>query len=164
MNQSMQLPSDGDHTGRDLGAEELELVRQALESGTLTSTKGTLVSSLEKEFPARYGMRFAHACTSGSAAVHCAVAALDLEPGDEIITTPITDMGALTAIVYQGQVPVFCDVDPDSYLVTAETIGFTCAGELFAGDRVLFAGQKIAAVAAKSHRLPPPSCGLGNLK
>jgi dTDP-4-amino-4,6-dideoxygalactose transaminase len=122
MTSHLPLPSDANHTGRDLGAEELELLREALASGTLTSTKGQFVSRLEQAIASRYGVRFAHACANGSAAVHCAVAALDLEPGDEIITTPITDMGALTAILYQGQIPVFCDVDPDSYNVTAETI------------------------------------------
>jgi dTDP-4-amino-4,6-dideoxygalactose transaminase len=119
---SMTLPSDGDHTGRDLGNEELELVRQSLETGTLFSPKGTFVARFEKEFAGRYGVAHATACSSGSAAVHCAVAAIDPEPGDEIITTPITDMGALTAILYQGAIPVFCDVDPDSYNVTAEAI------------------------------------------
>ena len=118
----MQFPSDADHTGRDLGEEELDLLRRALASGTLTSTKGTLVSRLESEFAARYGRTRAHACTSGSAAMHCAIAALDLEPGDEVITTPITDMGALTPILYQGGIPVFCDVDAESYNVTSETI------------------------------------------
>ena len=44
--------------------------------------------------------------------MHCAVAAIDPEPGDEIITTPITDMGALAPILYQGAIPVFADVDP----------------------------------------------------
>jgi len=48
----------------------------------------------------------------GTAAVHTAVAALDPEPGDEIITSPITDMGALAPILYQGAIPVFADVDP----------------------------------------------------
>jgi len=118
----MELPSDGDRTGRDIGEEELALLREALAIGTLTSTKGSLVTAFEKEFAARYGQASAIALTSGSAAVHTAVAALDLEPGDEIVTTPITDMGALTGILYQGVVPVFCDVDPDSYNVTAETI------------------------------------------
>jgi dTDP-4-amino-4,6-dideoxygalactose transaminase len=122
MNATMHLPSDADHSGRDLGAEELDLVRQALESGTLTSTKGTFVSRLEKEFAARYAASHAYACTSGSAAVHVAIAALNPNPGDEVVTTPITDMGALTTILYQGAIPVFCDVDPDSYNVTAETI------------------------------------------
>jgi dTDP-4-amino-4,6-dideoxygalactose transaminase len=119
---SAGFPSDADRTGRDLGQEELELLRQALASGTLTCTKGTLVARLEKAFASRYGATQALACTSGSAAVHCAIAALDPEPGDEIITTPITDMGALTPILYQGAIPIFCDVDPDSYNVTAETI------------------------------------------
>jgi len=120
--QPIVLPSDGDHSGRDLGEQELELVRQVLATGTLFSPKGTYVARLEKDFAARYGVARATACSSGSAAVHCAVAAINPNPGDEIITTPITDMGALTAILYQGAIPVFCDVDPDSYNVTAETI------------------------------------------
>ena len=54
--------------------------------------------------------------------MHCAIAAIDPEPGDEIITTSITDMGALTPILYQGAIPVFADVDPVTLNVTAETI------------------------------------------
>jgi dTDP-4-amino-4,6-dideoxygalactose transaminase len=50
------------------------------------------------------------------------VAAVNPNPGDEIVTTSITDMGALTPIVYQGAVPVFADVDPETYNVTAEAI------------------------------------------
>ncbi len=119
---TIALPSDADATGRDLGDEELALLREAIESGTLTSTKGTLVSRLEAEFGARHGGARAVACTSGTAAVHLAVAAIDPEPGDELVTTPVTDMGALTPILYQGAIPVFCDVDPSSYNVTAETI------------------------------------------
>ena len=57
-------------------------------------------------------MQHAYACSHGTAAIHCAVAAIDPEPGDEIVTTPITDMGALTPILYQGAIPVFADVDP----------------------------------------------------
>jgi dTDP-4-amino-4,6-dideoxygalactose transaminase len=62
------------------------------------------------------------ACSSGSAAVHVAVAALNLEPGDEVITTPVTDMGALAPILFQGLIPVFADTDPATLNVTAETI------------------------------------------
>ena len=67
-------------------------------------------------------MRHAAACASGSAALHTAVAALDTEPGEEIITTSITDMGAISAILYQGAIPVFADVDPVTLNVTADTI------------------------------------------
>ena len=116
------LPSDQDFTGRDLGDEEIAAVTAAIRSGTLTSTKGTFVPALEKRFAELLGVRHAFACASGSAAIHCAVAALDPEPGDEIITTPITDMGALAPILYQGAIPVFADVDPRTYDVTAQTL------------------------------------------
>jgi hypothetical protein len=96
MTNRITLPSDQDATGRTFGPEELEAVRQCLASGTLTSTKGNFVKQLETKFAAKIGARFAYACSSGTAAVHCAIAALDTEPGDEIITTSITDMGAIT--------------------------------------------------------------------
>ncbi len=118
----LQLPSDQDATGRTLGAEEIALVTEAIQSGTLTSTKGKFVKALEQKFAELLGVKYAYACSSGSAAVHVAVAAIDPEPGDEIITTSVTDMGALTPILYQGAIPVFADVDPKTWNVTAETI------------------------------------------
>jgi dTDP-4-amino-4,6-dideoxygalactose transaminase len=118
----LTLPSDQDASGRTLGAEELQLLAEAIHSGTLTSTKGTFVKQLEREFAAQIGVKYAYACASGSAAVHTAIAAIDPEPGDEIITTSITDMGALTPILYQTAIPVFADVDPRTWNVTAETI------------------------------------------
>jgi dTDP-4-amino-4,6-dideoxygalactose transaminase len=54
--------------------------------------------------------------------LHTAVAAINPEPGEEIITTAITDMGAIAAIIYQGAVPRFADVDPLTYNVTAASI------------------------------------------
>jgi dTDP-4-amino-4,6-dideoxygalactose transaminase len=118
----LTLPSDQDASGRTLGQEEIELVSSAIRSGTLTSTKGSYVKTLEERFAAVAGTRFAYACSSGSAAIHCAVAALDPEPGDEFITSPITDMGALTPILYQAAIPVFADVDERTLNVTADTI------------------------------------------
>ena len=122
MAQMIQLPSDGDSSGRDLGEEELALLKEAIASGHLTSTRGTMVPRLEEEFAKVFGVDRAIALASGSAAVHTAVAAVDPEPGDEVITTPITDMGAITAILLQGAIPIFADVDPVSLNVTAETI------------------------------------------
>jgi dTDP-4-amino-4,6-dideoxygalactose transaminase len=116
------LPSDQGASGRTLGEEELALLAEAIQSGTLTSTHGRFVRLLERSVAARLGVRWAHACSSGTAAVHAAVAALDPEPGDEIVTSPITDMGALAPILYQGAIPVFADVDPCTGLVTAKAI------------------------------------------
>src|SRR5882762_6662601 len=118
----MQLPTDANASGRTFGIEELDLLRQALGSGTLNCTKGTFVSHFEKLFAQRLGVAHCTAVTSGTAALHCAVAAVNPNPGDEIISSPITDMGAITPILYQGAIPVFADVDPSSLVVTAETI------------------------------------------
>ncbi len=116
------LPSDQDASGRTLGAEELQLLAEVIESGTLTSTKGNFVRTLEERFARKLGVKHAYACASGSAAVHTAVAAINPTPGDEIVTTAITDMGALAPILYQGAIPVFADVDPRTYNVTASSI------------------------------------------
>jgi perosamine synthetase len=119
---TMTLPSDQEASGRSLGDEELAALAEAIRSGTLTSTKGNFVKTLEKRFAQLVGTDFAYACSSGTAAIHTAVAAIDPEPGEEIVTSPITDMGAITPIIYQGAIPVFADVDPATCNVTAETI------------------------------------------
>jgi dTDP-4-amino-4,6-dideoxygalactose transaminase len=116
------LPSDANATGRSFGNEELDLLRQVIESGTLNCTKGTMVARFEKRFAEMLGMPFCRCTTSGTAAIHAAIAAINPEPGDEIITTPITDMGAITPILYQAAIPVFADTDPHTYNVTADTI------------------------------------------
>src|SRR5437762_1828597 len=118
----LTLPSDQEASGRTLGDEEIALVAEAIRMGTLTSTKGTFVKTLERRFAELLGVKHAWACASGTAAVHTTIAAIDPEPGEEFITTPITDMGALTPILYQGAIPVFADVDPRTGNVTAATI------------------------------------------
>ena len=116
------LPSDQDASGRTLGAEEIARVAEAIRSGTLTCTKGEFTKHFQERFAVLHGARYGWACASGSAAVHVALACVDPEPGDEVITTAITDMGALAPIVYQGAIPIFADVDPRTCNVTADTI------------------------------------------
>jgi perosamine synthetase len=118
----MTLPSDQDASGRTFGQKEIAYVTEALKSGTLTTTKGKFGKMLEQKFAAVFGAKYAYACTSGSAAIHIAVATVNPNPGDEIITTSITDMGALTPLMYRGVVPVFAEVDPKTLNVTADTI------------------------------------------
>jgi len=121
------LPSDQDASGRSFGSIELDLVRQVLESGALTSTRGTMVRDLETGFATALrdaGATDPHvvACASGTAAIHAAVAVVDPEPGEEVVTTSITDIGGLTPLLYQGAVPVFADVDPLTGNVTAASV------------------------------------------
>lgn len=120
--EQLTLPSDQDASGRSLGPEELALLAEALDTGTLTSTKGTMVKRLEAATAERHGVPKAVACSSGTTAIHGALAAIDPEPGEEVVTTSVTDMGALTPILYQGAIPTFADVDPVTGNVTAESI------------------------------------------
>jgi perosamine synthetase len=118
----IDLPSDQEASGRTLGQEEMANLAEVIASGTLTSSKGRFVKELEQQFADTLGVKHVYACASGTAAIHAAIAAIDPEPGDEFITSPITDMGALTPILYQSAVPAFAEVDPRTWNVTAETI------------------------------------------
>ena len=118
----MQLPSDRDQTGRDLAEPELCALARVIGSGTLNSTSGRAVRELEIAFASAVGRPLAIACSSGSAAMHAAIATLQIQPGDEVVTSPITDMGALLPVLYEGGLPRFCDVDPHTLSVTAATV------------------------------------------
>ncbi len=73
------------------------------------------VEAFEDEFARLHGVKYACSTDSGSGALHAAVAAVQLEPGDEIITTPITDIGTVQGIMLQNGIPVFCDWDSDTF-------------------------------------------------
>jgi len=96
------------------GESEKRHLNEAIDSDVLFFYLGTKVRELERRFAALYGKKHCIACSSGTAAVHIAVGSLELPPGSEIITTPITDMGSLSGPLYQGLVPVFADVEPDT--------------------------------------------------
>jgi perosamine synthetase len=92
-------------------SEELKLLVRTLRSQNLFSIDGTMIPAFEKEFALAYGVPYAVASTSGTAAIHTALGALDLTPGDEVITAPITDMGTVAPILLQNAIPVFADID-----------------------------------------------------
>src|SRR5262249_50707660 len=83
---------------------------------------GRAVAALEQQFADCYGSRSAVASTSGTAAIHVALATLNPEPCSEIITTPVTDMGTVIPILACNCVPVFADIDPVTGNLTAESI------------------------------------------
>jgi len=91
--------------------EELKLLRLALLNQNLCCIGGQMVPAFEKEFAYRYGVPYAVGSTSGTAAIHVALGALNLSAGDEVITAPITDLGTIIPILYQNAIPVFADVD-----------------------------------------------------
>lgn len=116
------FPTTNDSTGRTLGEAEIEAVADVIRSGRLNRTVGDQASSLEREFAAVMGSRFAHASSSGTAGIHTAVAAVAPQPGDEVIVPPISDYGTVAGVVAQGAIPVFADVDPLTGCLTPETV------------------------------------------
>lgn len=105
-----------------IGKKEAERVAKVVASGQLSSTAGTEVKKLEKSMAKMYGVPGAVASTSGTSALHVALATWNPDPGSEIITTPITDMGSIIPILACNCIPVFADIDPISGNMTAESI------------------------------------------
>ncbi len=94
----------------DVGPEELAAVAAVLETGMLTM--GPLVEELERELARACETRHALAVSSGTAALHVAVLALDLDPGDEIVVPAYTFPATANVIGLSGLRPVLADVDP----------------------------------------------------
>ena len=117
-----EYPTFANASGRRFGAEEEAAVTRVLRSGHLWRVDGPETAALEREFAELFGMPHAVAAATGSGVIHCAIAALDLEPGDQIIVPPITDAGSVIGALAQGLVPVFADVDPIAGCITPETV------------------------------------------
>ena len=109
-------------TGKRFGDEELQQLKEALEQNTLFYMYGNKVKTMCEKFKTKYGANYCVAASSGTAAIHVALGAAGVTAGDEVITSPITDMGSVIGIVFQNAIPVFADLDPHTYNMTAETI------------------------------------------
>ena len=116
------LPTSDDISGRMMGDEEIRNLSEVIRSGHLFRYGGKYVVGFEQEFAKRYGIKHAIASTSGTAAIHVAVGAIQPNPGDEIITAPITDMGSLIGILFQNAIPVFADLELDTYTMDPQSV------------------------------------------
>ena len=103
-----------------IGPEEQERVAEALASGFLA--QGPRVRELEERFAAMVGVPHAVATSSGTTALHLALLAAGVGPGDEVITAPFTFIASGTSILYTGARPIFVDVNPRSFVVDPDRI------------------------------------------
>ncbi len=94
----------------DLGAGEERAVVEVLRSGRLSL--GPVLGRFERGFADWLGVDDAVAVSSGTAALHLGVRALDWGPGDEVLTSPFSFVASANCLLYEGATPVFCDVDP----------------------------------------------------
>lgn len=123
----------------DIDEEDLEAVRNALLSDWLTT--GPKVEEFEEKTAKISGAGFGAAVNSGTAALHAAIVAVDIRPGDEVIVPPITFAATANAVVYQGGIPVFADVDPDTLLMDPEKVEEKITSKTRAVIAVDYAGQ-----------------------
>jgi len=119
--------------------DDIQAVVDVLKSDYLTT--GPKIDEFEQAVADHVGSRYAIAVNSGTAALHCAMYALDIGPGDEVIVPAITFAATANCIIYQGGKPVFADVDPETLLIDPKSVINKISKKTKAIIAVDYAGQ-----------------------
>ncbi|HXF71113.1 MAG TPA: DegT/DnrJ/EryC1/StrS family aminotransferase [Actinomycetota bacterium] len=99
----------------EIRPEDREAVTAVLDRGTLFGPTAPEIAALERDWAAYLGRNHCVATNSGTAALHCALAAVGVRPGDEVIVPAFTFVATALSVLHQGARPVFCDVDPRTF-------------------------------------------------
>ena len=103
-----------------LDEKEINAVVEVLKSGQIA--QGKVVETFEEDFAKYIGVKHAITVNSGTAALHLALLAAGLKPGDEVITTPYSFLATVNTIILCGAKPVFVDINPDDFCINASLI------------------------------------------
>jgi perosamine synthetase len=95
------------------GEEEWQALKEPLMTGWITS--GPKVRAFEEAFAKRHQVKYAFAVTSATTALHLALVALEIGPGDEVIVPAFTWVSTANVVIHQGAKVVFCDIDPSTF-------------------------------------------------
>ncbi len=115
----------------NIGFEEKKEVLEVLESGVLSDflanagdkfLGGKTVLELESEFKKKFGVKYAISFNSATTALDAAVCCLDICPGDEVIVSPYTMSASATSILMNGAIPIFADIEEDSFCLNSHSI------------------------------------------
>ena len=120
---------------------DIDAVCEVLRSNYLTC--GPKVTELERELARYTGATYAVAVSNGTAALHCACIAAGIQPGDEVITTPLTFAASANCILYCGAKPVFADINPETYNIDPASIREHITPKTKAIIAVDFTGQAV---------------------
>jgi perosamine synthetase len=101
---------------------EYQYIKEVLDSGFASGTSGNMNTRLERAFADKFGQEYAITFNSGTTTLHTALWALGVGYGDEVIVTPLTVISCMNAILYCNAIPVFADIDPDTFLLDPEDI------------------------------------------
>ena len=104
----------------DIGEDEKNAVLKVMDSGIIA--EGPKVREFEEKFAAYIGVKHAVAVSSGTAALHIALLAHGIGPGDEVVTSPFTFIASANSVLYTGARPVFCDIDGDTFNIDADLL------------------------------------------
>ncbi len=104
-----------------LDGRELEYVTECLTTGWISSA-GRFLGEFEEDWARYCDRRFGVAVCNGTVALQLAVAALNLEPGDEVIMPAFTIISCAMAVVYQGGIPVLVDADPETWCMDVSQV------------------------------------------
>ncbi len=96
-------------------AEVRQLIEEVLDTGILAGGTAPQVTALEKEWTEYTGAKYCLSTCSGTAALHMALAAVGVGPGDEVITSAFTFLASASCAIHQNAIPVFVDIDPRTY-------------------------------------------------
>jgi UDP-4-amino-4,6-dideoxy-N-acetyl-beta-L-altrosamine transaminase len=124
---------------QSINAADMAAVMSALESDYLTC--GPRVEAFEKNFSSAVGAKHAVAVSNGTAALHLAMIAAGIGPGDRVITSPNTFLASANAAAYVGAIPDFADIDPVSYCLSVEALEKAWKDDVKAVVAVAYAGQ-----------------------
>src|SRR5689334_19388650 len=111
-----------DYAGSVHDEREIEAVVAVLRGGPTALRIGKNVRAMEQRVAELFGKRRGVMCNSGSSALYLAVEVLDLEPGDEIVTSAVTFATDIAPILRAGAVPAFVDVTPDTFQIDIDAI------------------------------------------
>ena len=103
-----------------IGKEEKQAVLEVLESGMLA--QGPKVAEFEEKFARYVGAKYAISTSSGTTALHLALLANEIGPGDEVLTSPFSFIASANCILYVGAKPVFVDIEPDYFCIDTALI------------------------------------------
>ena len=101
-----------------VGELELDYVKEAIDTG-LT---GTMTKRFEARFAEKFDSEYAIAVNSGTSALHAAMLALGIGPGDEVIVPPLSFIATTYAVLYVGAIPVFVDINPETFNINPDLI------------------------------------------
>lgn len=93
-----------------------------LDSGQMTAITGPKVEEFENKFADKFGVKYAIATANGVTALHLALAALEIGPGDEVIVPVHTFIGTAIPVLMANAIPVFVDIEPDTFNIDATKI------------------------------------------